>query len=708
MSAGKNREISLSLEGLNCAQCSAKIEDSVSRLPGVSAAGIDLVAGRLRVALAGEGDGDETLSSIRSLVASIEPGVVVSEEKRGPAGISLPFKDIARLAAGLVLWGAAVFAPLSESVRPLLFVAAYLTAGINVLRSVAGNLRQGRIFDEFFLMTLATGGAFAIGEFSEAVAVMLFYETGELVQGMAVEKSRRSILSLMDIRPDSATLLEDGTGRRVRAEDVRVGQAVLVKPGERVPLDGRIDAGTSSLDTSSLTGESVPRDVAAGDEVLAGSVNLGGTLTVTVSRPFGESTLSKGLRLIEEARERKAPTERFITAFAKRYTPAVVLAAALLAIVPPLAGMGDFRDWGYRALVFLVVSCPCALVISVPLALFGGIGAASRRGVLVKGGNVLEVLARVRAVLFDKTGTLTKGVFRVTGIYPAGTFGRDELLALAGSAERGSNHPIARAITTAAGELPDAPEAIEEIPGLGVRLVRSGTEILAGNARLLRNAGIETDGEAENSPGAVVHVSEGGRYAGYLVVEDTVREQAKTAVERLRRLGVTTVGMLSGDRPENAARIARNLGLDVWEGGLLPSDKLERFQRIRERVGGVTLFVGDGMNDAPLLAAADAGMAMGGLGADAAIEAADGVILNDDPLGVADGILIARKTRSIVWQNIAFALGVKGIVLVMGAFGMASMWEAVFADVGVALLATLNAARVLRSGERMKLESGLR
>ena len=701
-------EIRLSLEGLNCAQCSATIEKKVAALPGVTSAAIDLVGGRMRVSLSGKEHPEELLSSIRTVVSSVEPGVMVSEERSANAPSSLPKGDMIRLAAGAMLWLAALFLPLGETARLLLYVTAYLTAGIEVIRTVAGNLRRGTLFDEFFLMTAATGGAFAIGEFSEAVAVMLFYETGELVQSLAVERSRRSILSLLDIRPDRATILEDGEWKAVRAEDVTAGSTLLVKPGERVPLDGKVLGGTSSLDTSSLTGESVPRDVSEGSEVLAGSVNLGGTLTVTVLRPFGETTLSKGLRLIEEARERKAPTERFITSFARWYTPAVVVLAALLALVPPLAGLGGFRDWGYRALVFLVVSCPCALVISVPLALFGGMGAASRRGILLKGGNVLETLARTKAVLFDKTGTLTKGVFRVTGIYPAGTFGRDELLALAGSAERGSNHPIARAITTAAGELPDAPEAIEEIPGLGVRLVRSGTEILAGNARLLRNAGIETDGEAENSPGAVVHVSEGGRYAGYLVVEDTVREQAKTAVERLRRLGVTTVGMLSGDRPENAARIARNLGLDVWEGGLLPSDKLERFQRIRERVGGVTLFVGDGMNDAPLLAAADAGMAMGGLGADAAIEAADGVILNDDPLGVADGILIARKTRSIVWQNIAFALGVKGIVLVMGAFGMASMWEAVFADVGVALLATLNAARVLRSGERMKLESGLR
>ena len=698
-------ELRLSLEGLNCAQCSARIEESVRLLPGVSFAALDLVAGRLRVVLSGEHNGDETLSRIRGIVDSIEPGVSVSEEGAQAKSVSLPLKEIARLSAGVLLWVAAMFAEVSEGVRMALYVAAYLAAGINVLRTVFGNLRQGRIFDEFFLMTIATGGAFAIGEFSEAVAVMLFYESGELVQDLAVAKSRRSILSLMDIRPDSAVLLEEGGERRVRAEDVRVGETVLVKPGERIPLDGSVKTGTSSLDTSSLTGESVPRDVAPGDDVLAGSVNLAGTLTVLVTRLFGESTLSKGLRLIEEARERKAPTERFITAFAKRYTPAVVAAAALLAVVPPLMGLGAFREWGYRALIFLVVSCPCALVISVPLALFGGIGAASRRGVLLKGGNVLETLAKVRTVLFDKTGTLTRGVFRVTGVFQAGNTDRERLLSIAGEAERGSNHPVARAVVEAAGALPPLGGAIEELPGRGVRLVGGGKVILAGNARLLTDSGIASAPEAEGRPGAVVHVAEDGRYAGYIVVEDTVRSQSKRAVERLRSLGVSTVGMLSGDRRENASRIAEDLGLDLWESDLLPSDKLEHFQRISERTGGTTLFVGDGMNDAPLLAAADVGMAMGGLGADAAIEAADGVILNDDPLGAADVIEIARKTRSIVWQNIAFALGVKGAVLTLGAFGMATMWEAVFADVGVALLATLNAARVLRFGERMQREA---
>lgn len=690
-------EIRLSLEGLNCAQCSAKIEKAVAVLPGVSSAAIDLVAGRMRVSLEEQQSPDDLVSSIRTIVSSIEPEVVVSEESSSAVQSSLPKGDMIRLSAGALLWLAARFLPLGETARLLVYVTAYLTAGINVIRTVGRNVLRGAIFDEFFLMTAATGGAFAIGEFSEAVAVMLFYETGELVQGLAVDRSRRSILSLMDIRPDTATVREQGEWKRVRAQDVQTGQILLVKPGERVPLDGRVLEGRSSLDASTLTGESVPRDVAAGDEALAGSVNLGGTLTVTVLRSFGESTLSKGLRLIEEARERKAPTERFITSFARWYTPSVVLLAALLALVPPLVGVGGFRDWGYRALVFLVVSCPCALVISVPLALFGGLGAASRRGILLKGGNVLETLARTKVVLFDKTGTLTRGVFRVTEVHPSAFMTSRELIETAAAAERGSNHPIARAVA-AAGEGTGVPQPVEEFPGLGVRLVLDGSEILVGNAALLERHGIPVEGDQGKKPGAVVHVARGGRYAGFLVVEDTPREQAREAVDRLRKLGVSTVGMLSGDRPENAEKLAGELGLDLWEGGLLPAGKLDSFRRIREEAGGTTLFVGDGMNDAPLLAAADAGLAMGGLGADAAIEAADGVILSDDPLGVADGIEIARRTRAIVWQNISFAIGVKGLVLVMGAFGVASMWEAVFADVGVALIATLNAARILRTG----------
>lgn len=693
----KGGELRLALEGLHCAQCSVRIEEAVAALPEVSSASVDVVAGRLRVAFTPSGSPEELLARVRTIVSTIEPGVVVAEEGGPKAPASFPKGDVVRLTAAAILWLAAILAPLGETPRLVLYGTAYLLAGVKVLRTTLGNLRRGSIFDEFFLMTVATGGAFLIGEFSEAVAVMLFYETGEFIQDLAVERSRQSILSVMDIRPDRATLIEGDQRRVVPAADVHPGQIILVKPGEKVPLDGTIIEGASSLDTSSLTGESLPADRTVDDEVLAGSVNLTGTFTMKVLRPFGETTLSKGLKLIEEARERKAPTERFITAFAKVYTPAVVILAAFLAVIPPLAGLGAFRTWGYRALVFLVISCPCALVISIPLALFGGMGAASRRGILIKGGNVLETMAKAKAVLFDKTGTLTRGVFKVAEVHPADHLTEKELLSLAALAERGSNHPVAKAVVAAAGALPDHGGQVEELPGLGVRLVSSNGEILAGNGRLLEHFGVAVEGDPAGLPGAVVHVAHNGSYAGFVVVEDSPREEARKAVDRLRALRVGTVGMLSGDRPENTEKLATTLGLDLWEGGLLPADKLTHFRRIKKGVDGTTLFVGDGLNDAPLLAAADGGFAMGGLGADAAIDAADGVFLRDDPQGVADGISIARRTRAIVWQNIAFALGVKGLVLIMGALGVATMWEAVFADVGVAVLATLNAARILRA-----------
>ncbi len=687
----------LSLAGLNCAQCSAKIERSVSELPGVSSAAIDLVTGGMKIALDGDDRAPEIIADVRQIVEAIEPGVSVHEQRPEKSSMNLPWGDIIRLTAGAALWLGAIFLPIGETARLSLYIAAYLTAGINVIRAVFRNLRRGSIFDEFFLMTIATAGAFAIGDFSEAVAVMLFYESGELVQDLAVERSRRSILSIMDIRPDRANVLEDGAVRTVPAGEVLPGQIILIRPGEQVPLDGEVLEGSSSLNTASLTGESVPSDAGPGSEVLAGSVNLGGALTVRVTRPYGETTLSKGLRLIEEARESKAPTERFITAFARWYTPAVVVLAALIATLPPLAGLGDLRTWGYRALVFLVVSCPCALVISIPLAVFGGIGAASKKGILIKGGDALETLAGVKAVLFDKTGTLTRGVFKVTELHPSPSFTEEELLEVAAAAERGSNHPIAKAVAKAAKNGGGEDGLIEELPGLGVRLERDGTVILAGNSKLLEQTGVAVAEGWRDRPGAVVHVARNGEYAGFIVVEDTPREQAASTIERLRALGVGMVGMLSGDRPENAEKLGRELSLDVWEGGLMPADKLDHFKKIREKVGGTTIFVGDGMNDAPLLAAADAGFAMGGLGADAAIGAADVVLLNDDPGGASDSIAIARRTKTIMHQNIAFALGVKGLVLIMGAFGVATMWEAVFADVGVALLATLNAARILRA-----------
>lgn len=681
----------LTVSGVSCPSCAGRLKEELLRLRGVESVTVEELSGRIRVCLDGSA-GPEAAGRVRETVAVLESGAHIGEEGRdeGAPSLFFPKREVLRLGAAAVLLGAglAVSSP-AESMA--LLVAAYLTAGVQVLRTVGRNVAGGRIFDEFFLMTIATLGAFAVGEYAEAVAVMLFYEAGELVQDLAVNRSRRAILSLSDIRPDVATVFEGGAEVLRRAEEVSVGSRILVKPGERVPLDGVVVEGSSSLDTSALTGESVPRDIGAGDEALAGAVNLSGTFVAEVRSPFGESTLSKALRLMEEARERKSPTERFITSFARWYTPAVVAGAALLAVAPPLAGFGSLRQWGYRALVFLVVSCPCALVISVPLAVFGGIGAASRRGVLLKGGNVLESLTKAKGVLFDKTGTLTAGVFSVSKVVPSEGLSREELLRMAAAAESGSNHPVARAVAGAWDEGFSLP--VEEFPGMGVRAVVDGSEVLAGNDRLLREAGVES--EEVRGGGAVLHVARDGRYAGYIVVTDRARPEAPGAVRCLRELGMDLVGILSGDRRENVESVASELGLDVWEGGLLPDGKLEAFERIRKAVDGTMVFVGDGLNDAPLLAAADVGLAMGGLGADAAMEASDGVLLRDHIGGVADALEIARRTKRTVWQNIVLALGVKGAVLLLGAWGMATMWEAVFADVGVALLATLNSSRVL-------------
>lgn len=608
---------------------------------------------------------------------------------------------LARLAAGSVLLAAAIWSPLEGWAQFALYALAYLIAGGDIVLQASKNIIRGQVFDEYFLMSVATLGAFAIGEYPEGVAVMLFYQLGELFQGMAVNRSRKSIQSLMDIRPDYANILT-GSGdetRRVSPEDVRIGDRIVVKAGERVPLDGIVRAGRSMVDTSALTGESVPRELEPGNDVLSGFVNKNGMLTIEVTKTFGESTVSKILDLVQNASSRKAKTEHFISKFARYYTPVVVILAAVIAFVPPLILSGaTFADWIYRALVFLVISCPCALVVSIPLGFFGGIGAASRNGILVKGSNYLEALNDVKVVVFDKTGTLTKGVFKVTAIRPEGGRTEDELMELAAIAEANSNHPIAESIRAAwAKAIPtQGVEGYDEVAGHGIKVSVNGREVLAGNAKLMKQAGISYT--TPETAGTIVHVAEAGTYVGHLIIADEVKDDAAAAIQALKKLGIRKTVMLTGDAKAVGEAVGRELGVDEVYAELLPQDKVERLEQLeaakspKEKM----VFVGDGINDTPVLARADVGVAMGGLGSDAAIEAADVVIMTDEPSKLASAIRIAKRTRRIVWQNIAFALGVKAIFLLLGVFGIATMWEAVFSDVGVTVLAVLNAMRVLR------------
>ncbi|WP_238650762.1 heavy metal translocating P-type ATPase [Paenibacillus piscarius] len=604
-----------------------------------------------------------------------------------------------RLGGGAVLAAAGMFLPVSGITELLIFLAAYLIVGGEVVLSAARNIIRGQVFDENFLMALATIGAFAIGEYPEGVAVMLFYQVGELFQGMAVNRSRRSITALMDIRPEYAYLKEGSNLRKVSPEEVRVGDSIVVKPGEKVPLDGIILEGSAMMDTSALTGESVPRSTQPGSQVLSGFINRNGVITIEVTKDFGESAVSQILELVQNATNNKAKTENFITKFARGYTPVVVITALLLAVVPPLVLSGaTFSDWIYRALVFLVISCPCALVVSIPLGFFGGIGAASRSGILVKGSNYLEALNDVKAVVFDKTGTLTKGQFTVTGNVPAEGFTAEELLRVAAYAESHSSHPIAESIRTAYGEaIPgEAIADYNEISGHGIAVTVEGKAVLAGNARLMEREGIKS--RTPEQHGTIVHVAVDKVYAGYLVIADEVKEDSLKAIQALNALGIRKTVMLTGDAAPVAESVGRQLGIQEIHAELLPGDKVAAIERLEREKGPreKMIFVGDGINDTPVLARADVGIAMGGLGSDAAIEAADIVIMTDEPSKIADAIGIAKRTRRIVWQNIAFALGVKAVFLILGAFGIATMWEAVFSDVGVTVLAVLNSMRALQ------------
>ena len=610
---------------------------------------------------------------------------------------------LARILAAAALLAALHFVPATGALRFLLYLVPYLVIGYDILIKAAKGIRNRQVFDENFLMAIATVGAIALalyegsGDYTEAVAVMLFYQVGELFQSVAVGRSRQSIAALMDIRPDYANMERDGQLVQVDPDEVAVGDTIVIKAGERVPLDGIVTQGNSALDTAALTGESLPRDVAAGDEVISGCVNLSGLLHVRVTRPFGESTVAKILDLVENSSEKKAKAEHFITKFARYYTPAVVFAALALAVIPSLLLEGGWGVWVPRALNFLVVSCPCALVISIPLSFFGGIGGASKLGVLIKGSNYLETLADVDTVVFDKTGTLTNGTFSVVAVHPEAGYTEQSLLEVAALAESFSDHPIAQSVRVAyQGEVdPKRVSDSTNDAGHGVTATIDGKHVVVGNAKMLAAAGVEApDCEVV---GTILHVLVDGVYAGHIVIADTVKADAEQTIRDLHAAGVKRTVMLTGDREEVAASVVKQLSLDEFHAQLLPGDKVERVEALlaSENGKGKLAFVGDGINDAPVLTRADVGIAMGAMGSDAAIEAADVVLMDDKPSNISRAIRVARKTMTIVWQNIIFALGIKLLILVLAALGIANMWLAVFGDVGVAIIAILNAMRAM-------------
>lgn len=704
-------------EGRACPACKNKIQDALQCQ--IAGAKCDFLNNCLRLP---QGKEDQA----KEIIAAIEPSlslVAAKEEETGQEKETDQEKNIRDRKAKIVTGQMALFPlalalfagglacqhllPNAPMVEAVCFLTSYLLMGLPVIKTALRNLVRGKLFDENFLMTIASFGAIGIGHLPEAAGVMLFYRTGELLQDRAVDRSRRMISSLMDIRPDTAALKGDDNTIIVPAEQVRVGDMIVVKPGEKIPLDGTVVEGFSFLNTAALTGEHVPTRVEPGRQVLAGSVNTSGVLEIRVTSSFEDSSVSKMLELVEKAGERKAATEKFITKFSRYYTPAVVLAAAAVAILPPLVVEGArFSSWFYRALIMLVVSCPCALVISIPLGYFGGIGGASRNGILVKGANYLDSLTQVDTIIFDKTGTLTKGEFKVTEIKASEGFTSKEVLQLAAQAEFYSNHPIAVSIleayrrewgTLAAGDRGVSIKEYQEIPGKGVTATINGQQLLVGNRLLMEDADIlYPDPQAF---GTTVYVAVDGRTAGIILISDTIRKEASRALARLKDAGIRKTVLLTGDQEQAASFTAKSLGIDEYYSGLLPGDKVSHLERLLEERNlsgrGRVAFVGDGINDAPVIRAADVGIAMGGLGSDAAIEAADVVIMNDALEKIPQAVEIARFTRKIVIENIILALGIKSLVIILGTAGLASLWEAVFADVGVALLAVLNATRVL-------------
>lgn len=698
-----------SLDQLDCAACAAKMEEAASQVPGVEELRINFLTKTMSLT-ASEDHFEQVAQNVMAACQRVEPECRVCEVKQDTAAHhdhghahghdheeGEEHHSLALIGVGAVLFVTGLLLP--EGLwRWVALIAAYVVAGGEVLLRAVKNILRGQVFDENFLMAVASLGAMLMGEATEAVAVMLFYQIGEWFQDRAVDKSRASIAQLMDIRPDHANhVLADGSVEVVPPQSLKAGDILLVKPGERIPLDGVILEGTSTLNTSALTGESIPRDVAEGDTVLSGCVNQTGMLRLRATGAYESSTVARILRLVEDSGERKASTERFITRFARWYTPAVCLAALLLALVPPLF-VGEWTEWIKRALTFLVISCPCALVISVPLTFFGGVGGASRRGVLIKGANYLEQLAKTDIAVFDKTGTLTRGTFEVTAIHP-NQITEEELLELAALAESYSDHPISASLRAAWNRALDKNRVtdVQEIAGRGIHALVDGRPVYAGNERLMADVHVES--RPCHRQGTIVHVALDGVYMGHIVIADRVKEGSAEAIAELKALGVARTVMLTGDQSAVAQSVAKELGVDEVHAELLPGDKVEQVERLMKQKpeGAMLAFVGDGINDAPVLRRADLGIAMGGVGSDAAIEAADIVLMDDDPRKLPCAIRVARRTLRIANQNIIFALSVKAIILVMGAMGLANMWLAVFADVGVSFLAILNAMRAMRA-----------
>lgn len=694
------------LKNIDCASCAAKIENGLKKLEDVKFVSVDFATSTLHIET-------DNIDKIKIRIQEIEPEVeVILPSSVEPfAKTSFTISELAEnkfaiikivLVITILIFGMAYENLIHNTqfkwAEYFVFITAYLISGWKIILKAAKNIFKGKIFDENFLMTIATIGAFALDEMAEGVAVMLFYVVGEMFQDIAVNRSRKSIKALLEIKPDYANLKTNAETKKVSPESVKVGEHIIVKAGEKIPLDGEIIEGNSFVETSALTGESVPRKVREKDNVLAGMINQSGLLTIRVTKLFNESSISKILELVENATSKKAQTEKFITTFAKYYTPVVFFGALLLAVLPPLFFAGQtFDDWIYRALVVLVISCPCALVISIPLGYFGGIGAASRRGILVKGSNYLDALTKVKKVVFDKTGTLTKGEFKVSEITTANGFSKENILEYAAYSEAHSNHPIAISILEAYSKALDNTRVknVNEISGYGISAVVDEKEILIGNDKLLHKENIEHD--VCNVEGTVVHVVVNKKYAGYIIISDRIKDDAIETVSSLKQKGIKTV-MLTGDNKSTTEVYAKKLGIKEYYYELLPENKVEHIEKLikQSNKGDNVAFVGDGINDAPVIARADVGIAMGALGSDAAVETADVVLMTDSPMQVVHSIEIAKRTRMIVWQNIFFAMGVKLFFILLGIFGIATMWEAVFGDMGVAIIAILNAMRVMK------------